>query len=664
MKQNILYSSYKTCVPSGSVLRISDDNKDISYYDKLENKRIITTLDNYDFNLFNDFLKPVIINSDLVENTCKLYLEIDTEKFNNVSKLNKLQNRKIFFSLITKCYKEHMYTYFSHQMINLLEDSLGKQYLHNYDDIPWMISKEFKSLKPIYQYPLNTFKLHDTYLDLENGIFYNKSKKEKVTLNGGILLDKTDHKWRDLSKELILKTYQSVPTNASKLFTEATLIICSQLMIQSWKNILINMTDSELIIITDKKSHKNTNFNKIYKSKIVIVSSEFLLTKNYSILWTDYRINESSSFNDINQIIKNEYNNLDNDIIKNIDCPILSLLKWKRVILDSSTVINLSKDPCLYELVFALDSLYKWIQILEFPFLRDDLVHMINLVSSKKLIFPLFDKNDKTYLINDIIRQLKSTDDKKKINVTTIKVNINKYENQLCNYVDKNYMTSDDMDDILFNFKTKTELNKINILIRESSNQIIRLKENKDIDKDCPVCFNNLCDTANTISVTKCGHKFCFSCILQNMNYSKQCPMCRVDLDYKSIYTITKTVIGPSKINKLILSIKNSQNKNIIYVKNYKEGKYLSKIMSKKKLSNIFCSGRIDRKNNLISNFNEYGDSISIILTIDDNSLSKSITNINNIHITCPLPKHYKMIDYYCDSIKTLQINLIKHVSK
>ena len=45
---------------------------------------------------------------------------------------------------------------------------------------------------------------------------------------------------------------------------------------------------------------------------------------------------------------------------------------------------------------------------------------------------------------------------------------------------------------------------------------------------ECAICLETL--SANNISVTPCGHKFCFTCLAENMRRSQKCPMCRAPL--------------------------------------------------------------------------------------------------------------------------------------
>jgi len=47
--------------------------------------------------------------------------------------------------------------------------------------------------------------------------------------------------------------------------------------------------------------------------------------------------------------------------------------------------------------------------------------------------------------------------------------------------------------------------------------------------ESCPVCLESI--EGKNIFTTKCGHKFCANCILNNSNYAETCPICRTNLD-------------------------------------------------------------------------------------------------------------------------------------
>ena len=49
-----------------------------------------------------------------------------------------------------------------------------------------------------------------------------------------------------------------------------------------------------------------------------------------------------------------------------------------------------------------------------------------------------------------------------------------------------------------------------------------------EITEDCPICMESL--GKNDVCVTKCGHKFCTSCLLQSAQNNTDCPLCRTEL--------------------------------------------------------------------------------------------------------------------------------------
>ena len=42
---------------------------------------------------------------------------------------------------------------------------------------------------------------------------------------------------------------------------------------------------------------------------------------------------------------------------------------------------------------------------------------------------------------------------------------------------------------------------------------------------ECSICYEEFCN--KNVSITPCGHKFCFSCIIRAVSYNKECPICR-----------------------------------------------------------------------------------------------------------------------------------------
>ena len=61
---------------------------------------------------------------------------------------------------------------------------------------------------------------------------------------------------------------------------------------------------------------------------------------------------------------------------------------------------------------------------------------------------------------------------------------------------------------------------------------LTKVKEEKEEDNSCSICMESL-DNKNIVN-TKCKHKFCLSCIINNHNYNKNtgnlCSICRTEL--------------------------------------------------------------------------------------------------------------------------------------
>ena len=54
----------------------------------------------------------------------------------------------------------------------------------------------------------------------------------------------------------------------------------------------------------------------------------------------------------------------------------------------------------------------------------------------------------------------------------------------------------------------------------------------KDKNKYCPICFE---ENLNNFGITRCGHKFCISCIKRCVANQMKCPICRSVLYYEDV---------------------------------------------------------------------------------------------------------------------------------
>ena len=78
----------------------------------------------------------------------------------------------------------------------------------------------------------------------------------------------------------------------------------------------------------------------------------------------------------------------------------------------------------------------------------------------------------------------------------------------------------------------QTKMNLFMSLEKANDLEKILLNKVKEEDNSCSICMETL-DNKNIVN-TKCNHKFCLSCIINNHNYNKNtgnlCSICRTEL--------------------------------------------------------------------------------------------------------------------------------------
>jgi hypothetical protein len=213
--------------------------------------------------------------------------------------------------------------------------------------------------------------------------------------------------------------------------------------------------------------------------------------------------------------------------------------------------------------------------------------------------------------------------------------NINKYifkriKNKIVKY-DTILSKFENEESISYNFDIlKKKINKANSQTKYFKN----LFQKKKFDC-CPICINDIKD--NSIAITKCGHVFCYYCILQSIIISNfnhiNCPQCREKLRFDNIYTINKEDNNlyhyGAKISKLINTLNNSDHKIVVLSKWGRILKYLKE---------LFKLNSIKKNKYLLLSYNQ-------------------LYQLKNKYKTCIMldqpPKKYnnERINYYCDSI-------------
>ena len=561
--QELIYARIKLLnQPAGKQLYISNDCKQIFYYNK-QDKVYIYDDANYEIKQTFDFMKAKLV-SEGSNGWYKILLDIDIDKINMALRQPyNINGRKHLFDIFKKCYNEIINNYVSHLILNLYEDILIKRKSDN-DFLNWFILMESNS-KSYMHLPQNIYKIGIIYIDLLKGQFLQNVESHNIKFNGGIIYD-TTYSWIDKMINCMTSITNHKKPPITFMYTNCTLIICDKTMCTYWMNKLIAINENYSIkIINTQKDHKNISYNDLITFDYLIINSDYLINKKYMSVINEYNIN-NNSLKEILNIIKEEFQSFDN--IKDKTDAILSLLKWNRIIIDSTSIINFIKDSYALELLMTLEANNKWVHIDKMPTIHNDYINIFKfLLNSNDISFPLYDASKITYLNN--LMYVFEDNIKNNINIKekSVLVRSGKLENGIKNYVKSKSISINKFYEI------------INILYENtiSRQKYVNMMENINVNVE----FNNLecsicCSIFDQEEVlfTKCGHHYCIECVLENLDYNNNCPLCRRTLTIKDLHYVDDEC-NNDKANELLKTIKNINGKVYIYVNLLKYKKYL-----------------------------------------------------------------------------------------
>lgn len=186
----------------------------------------------------------------------------------------------------------------------------------------------------------------------------------------------------------------------------------------------------------------------------------------------------------------------------------------------------------------------------------------------------------------------------------------------------------------------------------------VEIKED-EIDS-CAICFEG-----NELSLTKCGHIYCKSCITKWINSKKNCPICKKDLLLTDIFLINKSIEEPtkqdinpiinkygSKLGKVIMMIKSlitqKSSRIIIFSQWDHMLSLISKSLIENNIGNSIVKGNVWSRNSAINKFktgkNVSGDDSQVILLSLKNSASgTNLTEASHIIFIEPIDDSYEV---------------------
>ena len=175
----------------------------------------------------------------------------------------------------------------------------------------------------------------------------------------------------------------------------------------------------------------------------------------------------------------------------------------------------------------------------------------------------------------------------------------------------------------------------------------------------CPICLDEI--ETDSLTITKCGHKFCWDCIYATHQVQKQtnitkikCPTCNTLMDNTELYLLSKQTIlsNQSDLQTIIQNVKSTKIGNIIYfLKTFtnKDDKIIlfsqwdellhkvGGILTDQGLKIMYCNGTVYQRKRAIDSFCKDPD-INLILLSSRNAASGiNLTVANKIILLEPI---------------------------
>jgi SNF2 family DNA or RNA helicase len=189
--------------------------------------------------------------------------------------------------------------------------------------------------------------------------------------------------------------------------------------------------------------------------------------------------------------------------------------------------------------------------------------------------------------------------------------------------------------------------------INESKYLFTILEKMKEPDKidNCSICL----DEINKITITACGHLFCYECIKMCLDKKMKCPLCQTDLKDKELLVMNLNKTEPedllvnkygSKLGKLITMISKlitQEETRIIVFSQWDDMLNLvGKTLAENGIANCFVKGNIYSRNAAIRKFKngitDKGDDNKVIMLSLKNAASgTNLTEATHIFFIEPI---------------------------
>lgn len=537
-------------VPPKKRIRVSRDWNCL-YYKQDGNNVIVRELD---LALAKQNFPFIGINVQMNSNVINVYFNIKVSDLKQELKrsIEFSKKRKLFFSLMNKCYWGSVHDYLSNMILEMFRDAMNMDtdvfdktnidlnYNHH-NNIEWIHHLEKKS-KMMYYYAKNILPISKKmYIDTLRGkitLKNQKNQKNATNIKGGILINNVDYSWvNDFASYHHYNNKKSVKTNYIK--TSASMFICDEQLCELYKKKVLSVNDGSKVIIINKKNHKKTNYETISSADFVIVSPNYLISKKYTNLWKPYKLNEDDSIQEIFNEIRYDYINQPN--IDKYNNPLLNMFWWQRLIVDDYSINEMAHNENLCNIIMAIKAKNRWIQIKKFPVVMDDIkMYFSFLHDDSKLNYPLYDFDNEINTPDNVIKinsESTLSTGYRKPTVESFHVSMDETESAIYHACTKRNVDPD-----LF----LETLNKLNIQKRSDS-------------VECAICYEHCEDSIRTA----CGHSFCTKCFFINRIYRKECSLCKRNINMDKITRLCSGIAGSK--NKVVIDyLRKSSEETIV----------------------------------------------------------------------------------------------------
>lgn len=177
-------------------------------------------------------------------------------------------------------------------------------------------------------------------------------------------------------------------------------------------------------------------------------------------------------------------------------------------------------------------------------------------------------------------------------------------------------------------------------------------KDESSDDDDCCICADDI--SKDDMGVTVCGHVFCWTCLVQSLDFVNHCSMCKYPLTRASIWKIDPATDGikadgfsnlvkthGTKMAHIVMYLKDlmrtSKEKVIVFSYFDRMLRLVHDTLKMEGLSPILCVGNVTRRNNAIKEFKFKSDARIVLLSAAHSASGVNLTQATRIVIVEPI---------------------------